>query len=140
MNLGPGLTLPLMIKTDDPEKIQIILDNTHSINELARVALGDVSARVVKPKVAASSVLDGLDLIVPLEGMMDFAEERNRIEKELKKIEKDLLFLDKKLSNQNFVKKAPPEIIEKDKRRKLALSEKQMKLKNHLQTIEEAIA
>jgi valyl-tRNA synthetase len=140
MNLSPGLTLPLMIKTEDAEKTQIILDNTRSINELARVELGDVSPSVVKPKVAASSVLDGMDLIVPLEGMMDFAEERSRIEKELKKIEKDLLFLDKKLSNQNFVKKAPPEIIEKDKERKQTLSEKQMKLKAHLQTIEQAIA
>jgi len=140
MNLAPGLILPLVIKTSDAEKTRIILDNTRSINELARVELGEVSAEVVKPKVAASSVLDGLDLIVPLEGMMDFAEEKSRIEKELKKIAKDLIFLDKKLSNQNFVKKAPPEIIEKDKQRKLALSEKQMKLKNHLQTIEEAIA
>ena len=95
---------------------------------------------MVKPKVAASSVLVGMDLIVPLEGMMDFAEEKNRIEKELKKIEKDLIFLDKKLSNQSFVKKAPPEIIEKDKQRKLDLSEKQTKLKTHLQTIEQAIA
>ena len=140
MNLSPGVTLPLMIKTEDAEKTQIILDNTRSINELARVELGDVNARVVKPKVAASSILDGMDLIVPLEGMMDFAEERTRVEKELKKIEKDLLFLDKKLSNQNFVKKAPPEIIEKDKQRKLTLSEKQTKLKVHLQTIEQAIA
>ncbi|VAX33390.1 Valyl-tRNA synthetase [hydrothermal vent metagenome] len=139
MNLAPGLTLPLMIKTDDAEKTRIIKDNTRSINELARVELGEISARVVKPKVAASSVLDGLDLIVPLEGMMDFAEEKSRIEKELKKIAKDLIFLDKKLSNQNFVKKAPPEIIEKDKLRKLTLSEKQLKLKNHLQTIEQAI-
>ncbi len=140
MNLGPGLTLPLMIKTDDHEKAQIILDNARSINELARVTLGDVNSKVVKPKVAASSVLDGLDLIVPLEGMMDFAEERSRIEKELKKIEKDLLFLDKKLSNQNFVKKAPSEIIEKDKLRMQTLSEKQLKLKVHLQTIEQAIS
>ena len=65
---------------------------------------------------------------------------RSRIEKELKKIEKDLIFLDKKLSNQNFVKKAPSEIIEKDKQRKLTLSEKQTKLKTHLQTIEQSIA
>ena len=139
MNLGPGLTLPLMIKTDDAEKTQIILDSSRSINELARVTLGEVNSNVVKPKVAASSVLDGLDIIVPLEGMMDFAEERSRIEKELKKIEKDLIFLDKKLSNQNFVKKAPSEIIEKDKQRMQTLSEKQLKLKVHLQTIEQAI-
>ena len=73
---------------------------------------------VEKPKVSASSVLGEMDLIIPLEGMMDFAEERSRIEKELKKIEKDLIFLDKKLSNPNFVKKAPAEVIEKDRAKK----------------------
>ena len=70
---------------------------------------------------------------------MDFAEEKNRIEKELKKIAKDLIFLDKKLSNPNFVKKAPAEVIEKDEKGKTALSEKQAKLDIHLQTIEQAI-
>ncbi|MEE3252987.1 MAG: hypothetical protein VX227_01830, partial [Nitrospinota bacterium] len=66
-------------------------------------------------------------------------EERNRVEKELKKIEKDLIFLDKKLSNPNFVKKAPAEVIEKDEQRKKNLSEKQVKLQIHLKTIEQAI-
>jgi valyl-tRNA synthetase len=70
--------------------------------------------------------------------MMNFAEERSRIEKELKKIEKDLIFLDKKLSNPNFVKKAPAEVIEKDEERKTTLSEKQAKLEIYLKTIEQA--
>ncbi len=140
MNINPGLTVPLLIKAEDQEKIDIIRTSANSINELAKVDLREVGASVVKPKVAASSVLDGMEIIVLLEGMMDFSEERARVEKELKKIEKDLIFLDKKLSNQDFVKKAPLEIIEKDKQRKLALSEKQTKLKTHLQTIEQAIA
>jgi len=135
MNLNPGLTLPLLIKTEDSKKINSIRYSMRSINELARVELGDIGGSVVKPKVAASSVLDGMDLIIPLDGIMDFAEEQSRVEKELKKIEKDLIFLGKKLSNQSFVAKAPPDIIEKDKQRKLALSEKQSKLKAHLQTI-----
>ena len=71
--------------------------------------------------------------------MMDFQEERNRVEKELKKIKKDLIFLDKKLSNPNFVKKAPAKVIEKDEQRKTTLSEKQAKLEIHLKTIEQGI-
>jgi valyl-tRNA synthetase len=70
---------------------------------------------------------------------MDFEEEKNRIKKELKKIQKDLIFLDKKLSNPNFVKKAPAEVIEKDEKRKATLSEKQVKLEAHLKTIEQAV-
>ena len=84
-------------------------------------------------------MLGEIDLIIPLEGMMNFEEEKNRVEKELKKIAKDLIFLNKKLSNPNFVKKAPAEVIEKDEKRKTVLSEKQAKLGIHLKTIEQAI-
>ena len=109
------------------------------IRELARVEQLQLGPEIEKPKVSASSVLGEMDLIIPLEGMMDFQEEHNRVEKELKKIEKDLIFLDKKLSNPNFVKKAPAEVIEKDEQRKTTLSEKQAKLEIHLKTIEQGI-
>ena len=86
-----------------------------------------------------SSVLNGMEIIVPLEGIMNFREEKNRIEKELKKIEKNIIVLSKKLSNQNFIEKAPPEVIEKDTHRQQTLCQKQTKLKAHLKTIEQAI-
>ena len=109
------------------------------IKELARVEQLEMGPNIEKPNVSASSVLGGMDLIIPLEGIMDFQEERNRVEKELKKIEKDLIFLDKKLSNPNFVKKAPLEVIEKDEKRKATLSDKQAKLEIHLKTIEQGL-
>ncbi len=139
MNLNPGLKLTVLVKTENAWQQQTILDHASDIKELARVDELSVGPDIVKPKVAASSPLDGMDLIVPLEGMMDFAEEKSRIEKELKKIEKDSIVLSSKLSNQNFVQKAPPEVIEKDRQRLLALSLKQARLKDHLKTIEQAL-
>ena len=49
------------------------------------------------------------------------------------------LFLDKKLSNPNFVDKAPPEVIAKDKERLEGLSSKKGKLLSHLQTVQQAL-
>ena len=140
MNLNPGLTLNLMIKTENPRQETTVSNHVNYIRELARVDQFIAGESVVKPKVAASSILDGMDLIVPLEGLMDFEEEKNRVEKELKKIEKDIIVLDKKLSNPNFVEKAPAEVIEKDRLRKQTLSEKQTKLKIHLETIQQALS
>ncbi len=139
MNLNPGLLLTVLIKTDNPWQEQTVKAHANYIKELARVDGLSAGPDLVKPEVAASSVIDGMDLIVPLEGMMDFAEEKNRIEKELKKIEKDSIVLTSKLSNQSFVQKAPPEVIEKDRQRMLALSEKQARLKDHLKTVEQAL-
>jgi valyl-tRNA synthetase len=139
MNLNPGLKLNVLVKTKNPEIQKILQAQGAYIKELARVEHLETGSDIEKPKVAASSVLGEMDLIIPLEGMMDFQEERNRVEKELKKIEKDLIFLNKKLSNPNFVKKAPAEVIEKDEKRKTILSEKQAKLEIHLKTIEQAM-
>jgi len=139
MNLNPGLKLNVLVKTQNDETQKTLQDQSLYIKELARIEQFEMGSNIEKPNVSASSVLGGMDLIIPLEGIMDFQEERNRVEKELKKIEKDLIFLDKKLSNPNFVKKAPAEVIEKDEQRKTALSEKQVKLQIHLKTIEQAL-
>ena len=128
MNLNPGLKLKVLVKTEDDKIQKTLQDQSLYIKELARVEQLEMGPNIEKPNVSASSVLGGMDLIIPLEGIMDFQEERNRVEKELKKIEKDLIFLGKKLSNPNFVKKAPAEVIEKDAHRKASLSEKQSKI------------
>jgi valyl-tRNA synthetase len=139
MNLSPALRLSLIIRAENVENEDIIRDYSRYIRELARVDQITIDKSAEKPKVAASSIFEGVDIIVPLEGMMDFAEERNRIEKELKKIEKDIIVLSKKLSNEKFVQKAPPEVIEKDRQRLSALTEKKSKLQVHLKTIEQAV-
>ena len=139
MNLNPGLKLNVLVKTQNSAIQQTLQDHGDYIRELARVEQLETGPNIEKPKVSASSVLGEMDLIIPLEGMMDFQEERKRVEKELKKIEKDLIFLDKKLSNPNFVKKAPVDIIEKDEQRKKSLSLKQAKLEIHLKTIEQGL-
>ena len=139
MNLNPGLKLNVLVKTQSSETQQTLKYHGEYVRELARVERLEAGSNIEKPKVSASSVLGEMDLIIPLEGMMNFQEERNRVEKELKKIEKDLIFLDKKLSNPNFVKKAPVDIIEKDEQRKKSLSLKQVKLEIHLKTIEQGL-
>jgi len=139
MNLNPGLKLNVLVKTQSSEIQQTLQYHGEYVRELARVEQLETGSNIEKPKVSASSVLGEMDLIIPLEGMMDFQEERKRVEKELKKIEKDLIFLDKKLSNPDFVKKAPVDIIEKDEQRKKSLSLKQVKLEIHLKTIEQGL-
>ena len=140
MNLKPSLKIPLRIKTNDPKKELIANTSAHYIIGLARLEDLEVGPSVVKPKVSASSILNDAEVIVPLEGLMDFGEEKRRLEKELKKLEKEIIFLSKKLSNPNFVDRAPPDVIKKDRQKHEDLSDKQTKLQVHLKTIEQALA
>ncbi len=139
MNINPGKKLDLLIETKDTTIQDIINDNVHYIKDIAKADSVSVSDSQTKPDIASSVVLNQMDLIVPLEGVVDFEEEKKRIQKELKKIEKDLIVLNKKLSNPNFVDKAPPEVIEKDRGRQTSLNEKQFKLLAHLKTVEQGI-
>ena len=140
MNLNPGLNLDLLIRTRHDHEVTTLNNNTQYINSLGRANLIKSGPTVKKPRVSISSVCGEMDIFIPLEGKINFTEEKNRVEKELNKIEKDIIVLVKKLSNKNFIDKAPPEIIEKDTQRKKILSEKQARLKIHLETVNIALS
>ena len=140
MNLNPGLNLDLLIRTRHDHEVTTLNNNTRYINSLGRANLIQSGPTVKKPRVSISSVCGEMDIFIPLEGKINFTEEKNRVEKELNKIEKDIIVLVKKLSNKNFIDKAPPEVIEKDRQRKKILSEKQARLKIHLETVNIALS
>jgi len=139
MNLNPGLKLKVLLKTQD-DAVRKTLDHcADSIKELGRIEDFQYGPEITKPKGSASSVVEGMDLIVPLEGLIDFAEEKKRVEKELKKIQKDWDALDKKLANKNFIAKAPAEVVAKDTQWKKDLEEKKARLLAHMETVEQAL-
>ena len=140
MNLNPGLNLDLLIRTRHDHEVTTLNNNTQYINSLGRANLIKSGPTVKKPRVSISSVCGEMDIFIPLEGKINFTEEKNRVEKELNKIEKDIIVLAKKLSNKNFIDKAPPEVIEKDSQRRKILSEKQARLKIHLETVNIALS
>jgi valyl-tRNA synthetase len=67
-----------------------------------------------KPTSVATAVIAGAEVYVPLEGLLDLTQERDRLQKEIAKISKDIEVFSKKLSNTNFIDKAPKEVVEKD--------------------------
>ncbi len=74
-----------------------------------------------RPKPAAANVVDGLDVLVPLAGLIDFDAERARLGKEAKRLEGFIKGLEAKLGNEKFVANAPEEVVAKE-REKLSSS------------------
>ncbi|GHS92405.1 valine--tRNA ligase [Planctomycetales bacterium] len=85
----------------------------------ARANVGKIFVGVdlLKPKVAATEVLAGAQIFVPLAGLLDVETERQRAEKELEKKKKALYSLNQKLHNFEFLKNAPPAIVANEKER-----------------------
>jgi len=64
---------------------------------------------------SASAVLRGVEIFIPLEGLIDLEVERQKIQKEITRLEGSLAGIEKKLSNEKFVANASPEIVEKER-------------------------
>jgi valyl-tRNA synthetase len=69
--------------------------------------------------------------------MIDFAKEINRLKKEIGKLTNELMAVSRKLSNEDFLNKAPGDVIEKVNEKQRILLEKQRKLEVNMEKIEE---
>jgi len=67
--------------------------------------------------VSATALLDGMKILIPLEGLIDIEDEKQRLQKNLAKIDKDIKSSKQRLLNKDFRSKAPQEIIDQLKTR-----------------------
>ena len=80
------------------------------IESLARLSSSDVAAEI--PKGSAQFVLGEAVVALPLGDVIEFAKERARLEKDLKKAREEIARFDAKLGNEQFVAKAPQEVLD----------------------------
>jgi len=114
LNYGSALKVIMLIK--DKKWIKLFEDYGSYMRGLAHVnELQVVSVMVDKPRQAVTALLPWAELYVPLEGVIDIDKETGRLEKELRINETDIGKAEAKLSNEKFLEKAPPEVIEKEK-------------------------
>ncbi len=85
------------------------------LNLLAGIEAFSAGPDVVKPPHAARVVAGGMEVYVPLEGLVDLARERERIARELTGVQGDLGKVARKLANEGFLAKAVPEVVEKER-------------------------
>ena len=105
------------------------------IANLARLKSLAATATAERPKASATAVAAGVTIYVRLEGILDFAKEIERLEKEIGKLSKELASVAKKLHNQDFLAKAPPEVVDKVKTQRQELLDKQQKIQANLDKI-----
>ncbi|MEJ5351602.1 MAG: valine--tRNA ligase [Melioribacteraceae bacterium] len=110
MNIPPAKQINVYLKTD-----KITEEQSKYIKSLVKIEQLIIDSEIQKPKASASAVVKGCDIFVPLEGLIDINVERQRIQKEIARLTSSLESVKKKLSNESFVTKAPPDVIEREK-------------------------
>ncbi|MCP4372793.1 MAG: class I tRNA ligase family protein, partial [Deltaproteobacteria bacterium] len=135
MNISPSLSLDVSIQSDDGIIKETINQYKDIIVNLAGLGVLSVESYGKKPEMAATSIIEGATIFVTLEGIIDFAKETRRLEKEINKLTSELAPVLKKLKNDNFLGKAPEEVVKKVKDKKILLYEKQQKLQSNIDRI-----
>ncbi|MDI6716662.1 MAG: valine--tRNA ligase [Actinomycetota bacterium] len=135
--LGIALTKPVkaLLSTPDEGKKEILERDSSYIKQLAWVEELIIGTGIIKPKHAAVDVEQGVEIFVPLEGLVNIEEEKNRLAKELSKTEADAEKSRRKLENPQFVEKAAPHVVEKEKAKLAELDEKISKLEKQLESL-----
>jgi valyl-tRNA synthetase len=136
MNIKPSekVTVHIAANADFQE---IFLENEPQILKLARADKMLVNATLEVPKASAKAVLTGgAEIAVPLEGLIDFDKERERLGNQLAKLDTELQRLNSQLSNQNFVERAPAEKVGELRDRKSEIENQVRTLNSNLEALE----
>jgi valyl-tRNA synthetase len=134
MNVPPEKKARLLVR-GNAGKCKILRDHSIYFEKLANIESLAVHASGDKPKETASGLAEDVELFVPLEGLIDTAVEKERISKEIGRMEGLLKGLEGKLSNADFVARAPKEVVEKERQKKTDFEEKIEKLRKHLKAL-----
>ena len=94
------------------------------LRALARVSSADFSISGNRPKGAATAVVGSTEIYLPIEDLFDLDEERARLTKEIARVTEEMTRTQKKLANPEFVNKAKPEIILKEREKAIHHEEK----------------
>ena len=136
MNVPPGRKVEVLISASSDEVEQTLRQAAPYIALLSRAASVQVGQGLVRPPASGSALTAAAEIFVPLEGLIDLAAERQRLKREIHKMDGLLKGLDAKLANERFLTKAPPEIVAQERQRQAEYRATQEKLNASLKRVE----
>ena len=134
LNISPSKKLDSYFFTEDNNLKTLINKNQVYIKKLSNLESIQFKNRELTEKIVKDYVA-GIEIYINIEGVINIEEEINRLTKEITKANKELDKLNKKLSNENFLSKAPENVIEKNRLKKAELEEKVKKAEIALEKI-----
>ena len=116
--------------------LDTLKDAERYIKNLANITdVAFVSAKEEAPEESMSAVINGAEIYIPLEDLVDYKAEYERLLKEQKKLEGEVKRVEGKLSNQGFINKAPEKVINEEKEKMVKYKEMLEKVTSRLEMI-----
>ena len=133
VNAAPSKKTEVILHLSDESLTDVFAKNSGYLETLASAKNVTILAKDgAKPENAMTAVVNGVEIYLPLAGLIDVEKETARLNKELATLDKEVSRLDKKLSNAGFIAKAPADIVEKEKEKLKGYEEKREAVKQRL--------
>lgn len=131
-NIPPSRQVGVQVIAAKDGETALLGTYSRYLEKLANVSSFTEITASQKPRLAASALVGSLEILVPLEGIVDLSAERNRLEKEIQRVQKMLEGIEQKLGNDQFTGRAPKEVVEREREKQAAFRANLEKLKANL--------
>ncbi len=137
MNIKPGERIPIVIASPDEKLREVFSSARDQISRLVRASEVSIGDRLDAPKASARAVLNGgAEVAVPLEGLIDFDQERRRLQREQEKLHAETAKLEAQLGNPNFVERAPVERVNEVRARIAEIAQQSSQLQQTVENLQ----
>ncbi|MDH6674787.1 valyl-tRNA synthetase [Paenibacillus sp. LBL] len=128
VNVPMSKKVELQLKPVSGQIASIIDRNADYIRRFCNTSEYQSSLELTAPDKAMTAVVTGVDMYLPLSGLIDIAQEITRLEKEIQHLNSEVERVEKKLNNPGFVSKAPEKVIEEERAKLADYSDKRSKV------------
>ncbi|MFC0445297.1 valine--tRNA ligase [Pseudidiomarina halophila] len=115
MNLSPNTPLPVLVSNADAQSRERLQQNASFLSALAKLESVEFLNATDDAPASATALVGRMELHIPMAGLIDTGAELARLDKAIEKAQKEVAMFSRKLSNDNFVSKAPAEVIAKER-------------------------
>ena len=122
VDVSPAKSVNAFLRTDSAVDLERLENYRPFLQKLAKLESIECLSTSEEAPAAATALVDSVEVLVPLAGLIDVEAERNRLNKEIAKLESSLKSVNAKLTNEKFVSNAPTEVVAKEKSKQEEIS------------------
>ncbi|MBS4199828.1 valine--tRNA ligase [Bacillus sp. FJAT-49732] len=138
VNTPMSKKIKMLLKARDEEVLAALEKNKHFIERFCNPEELEIAINITPPEKSMSAVVTGAELFLPLAGLINIDEEIARLEKEWDKWNKEVERVQKKLSNEKFISKAPQSIVDEERAKEKDYLEKSLTVEQRIKELKES--